>query len=362
MDRKMELNENWAYDDGNMIIQVLKERFEEPEWVMNRLLPKIASASGSYPKNYDALLYDLLHSIYERRNKPEFTNAKEMYQVIIKHSGGRLNFLPECLEPTGEVWTQKVPRHDAICGNFVRFITESHLIGAIEEASQILSETFTNMVEKKAKWLLVKDAFGVIHCLVAPILRLFAEGLSPPIPAVGETLELLVRVTIRLHLPKQTISAGGWAFQERGCGFCDDCAELNQFLTSPDQTVWKFTSREDRRMHILHAIGMTSSLRTISKPDYARGRCNTLTVTKDGPESQPRLDSWKFNYTGLKRVLQPLEGDFMKDFLGEQRYRELILLEDVTPFPQPPSAAGVRRWADRNELEPDKRVCSSFQT
>ncbi|KAF4454131.1 hypothetical protein F53441_3317 [Fusarium austroafricanum] len=339
MDEKLESELNWDFRDLGIIIDWIHERFQHSEWIINRLLPIVAS--GHHNQSHGALLIHLLFRIFELRSEPQFTNAKEMFQAIVKNSGGELNFPPDCLEPKEEVWSTKVPRHDLICEPFVRLITECHLVGATKEASAVLSETFSNMARARAKWILVRDPFGVIYCLLTPLIRLFAEGRLPTVPIVLEVLELLIRKVIRLDLHKQSLSIAGCVFRERGCGFCDDCAELNQFLVSPEQLVWEFTAPADRKLHIEHAIGMDSSLQVITVPDFAASNPKTLRVTKIAAQGQPSLQSWDFNYIGLKKVLQPLEGDFMKRALGEQRYREIILLEDVTPYPQPPNAAGL---------------------
>ena len=59
--------------------------------------------------------------------------------------------------------------------------------------------------------------------------------------------------------------------------------------------------------------------------------------------------------------MQPLEGDWMKEVLGDQRYREIILLEGVTPSANPPSMAGIRRPAPEGEIQLSKRHCTSLQ-
>ncbi|KAF9777670.1 hypothetical protein IL306_004346 [Fusarium sp. DS 682] len=278
-----------------------------------------------------------------------------------KECNGELYFSPDRLEPKEVAWSAQVPRHDLICGPFVQLVNECRLIGAVEEASRILEETFSNLIKAKAKWILVRDPFGVIFCLIAPFVPMFSEGQLPKIPAVLEVLELLVRKIIRFDLPKQSYAIGGWVFRERGCGFCEDCAKLNRFLTSPQETIWEFSASRDRRLHLEHAIGIDMSLHvtTVSElTDSTLGTLGTLRVTKTAAQAQPNLQSWNFNFKGLKKVLQPMEGEFMKRALGKQRYREIILLEGVTPYLQPPSLAGVRRPATQGGLPADKRLCA----
>lgn len=326
--------------------------------ILYRLLPKVAS--GHHSQSHGALLVHLLRGIYEQRHQPHFACAKEMYQAIIENSGGELNFPPDTIEPTEKGWSVDAPRHDLIFGPFVRLLTECYIIGAMEGACQIIRETFSNLLLERSKWLLVRDPFGVIHCLIIPIIQLFAAGLSPTVSDVMEVLEILIRKIIRIDLPKQTPWVGHWIFRERGCGFCSDCAELNRFLTSP-QLVWTFTAPTKPRLHIEHAIGIDNSLQVKTAAQPIPG---TLIVTKTAPQGQISLQSWNFNYAGLMAVLRPLQTEFIMRALGEQRYREIILLEGVTPYAQPPptTTVGFRRPATEDVPESAKRRRTSSQS
>ncbi|KAF4994982.1 hypothetical protein FGRMN_5429 [Fusarium graminum] len=357
MDEKIDFERNWEFGHLDIILDWIRERSRDHEWITNRFLRKVAS--GQHSQSHGVLLVHLLHRIYECRHESQFARAKEMFQAIIENSGGELNFPPDTLEPTGAAWSIDVPKHDLVCGPFVRLMTECYLIGAVEGASQIIAETFSNMVKTKPKWLLVRDPFGVIHCLIIPIIKFFAEGRAPTIPAVIEVLELLVRKIIRIDLGKQSQWPGSWVFRERGCGFCNDCAELNHFLTSSEMLGWTFAGSSSRRLHVEHAIGMDGSLRVMTIPHASHP---LLQVVKFKPQDQVSLQSWRFNHGGLTQVLQPLQGDFMKGVLGEQRYREIILLEGVTPFAQPPTgtAVGVRRPVAEDVVQPDKRRCTEI--
>ncbi|KAF5638530.1 hypothetical protein F25303_7645 [Fusarium sp. NRRL 25303] len=266
MDEKLNTELNWEYKDLEMILDLMRLRCDSTQWIVNRL------------------------------------------------------------EPAEEGWLVETPRHDLICGPFIRLITECHAIGAFVEASRVVEETFSLFVAEKARWILVKDPFGVIFCLITPLIRLSADGLWRKIPALLDTLELLVRKIIRLDLPRQSQGGGGLVFRERGCGFCGDCAALDRFLTSPEKTVWEFNAPKARRLHIEHAIGVENSLQALRILNQTTGTCEKLAVTKTGAQAEPDLRSWVFNYNGLERVLQPLRGDFMKKALGEKRYCEIILL------------------------------------
>ncbi|PCD43560.1 hypothetical protein AU210_002652 [Fusarium oxysporum f. sp. radicis-cucumerinum] len=210
MDEKLDSELSWEYKDLEMILDLIRLRCDNTHWIVNRLLPRVAS--GYHNEGHSALLIQLLFHIYQFRKEPQFKHAKAMFESIINHSDGKLEFSPDRLEPTEEAWLVQTPRHDMICGPFVRLTTECHAIGAFVEASRILKETFSLFVTEKVKWILVKDPFGLIFCLITPLIRLSADGLWRKVPALLEVLELLVRKIIRLDLPRQSQAVGGLVF------------------------------------------------------------------------------------------------------------------------------------------------------
>ncbi|KAM5518246.1 hypothetical protein FOXYSP1_09031 [Fusarium oxysporum f. sp. phaseoli] len=124
-------------------------------------------------------------------------------------------------------------------------------------------------------------------------------------------------------------------------------------------TVWEFNASKTRRLHIEHAIGVEESLQALRVLNQTTGTCEKLRVTKTAAQAQPDLRSLVFNYSGLEKVLQPLRGHFMRKALGEQRYREIILLEGVTPYGPPLNSAEVRRPPTGDGSQPGKRLCTS---
>ncbi|KAF4957882.1 hypothetical protein FSARC_11146 [Fusarium sarcochroum] len=335
IDLKMESQQSWVMKDFDLILERLRERSHKQDWIINT-----------------------------RRHELAFTNAKEMFQSIIKYSDAKLRLSPHDLEPRGCAlqWSHKLPAHQSNCKPFLDFVEQSYDIGASKEAAKVIEETFTGLLESKSTWILVQNQPGLIAHVLTPIIRMFQDGRTEPVPALGDVLELLIRIVIKYDLPRLPNTRGGLAFEARGCGYCADCVEVNQFLASPDQLVWKFTAPTDRRTHVEHALRLDESIHTASSRDPMRGRCNTLTVTKKAAERSIGLEQWQRTLGKLKEAMQPLESGFMREFLGEQRYRELILLEGLTPFPQTSSAAGVRRPAPEYELEHNKRPRTFAQT
>ncbi|KAJ4017183.1 hypothetical protein NW752_006267 [Fusarium irregulare] len=234
-------------------------------------------------------------------------------------------------------------------------------VGASDELDRVVGETFNGLLEAQSTWILVQHQADIITDTLAPIIRMFQDGRLTPVPALGNVLELLVRMVIKYDLPQSPHTRREWEFSPRGCNACADCADMNQFLTSPTQLVWKFTASGNRRTHIEHALRLDVSMSIMSRQEPQRGRCLTLTVTKEKAQPSPIPRLWQQTFEQLKDAVRPLEGDWMKTFLGDQRYREIILLEGVTPYANPPSMASIRRPASEGEIQLSKRHCTSLQ-
>ena len=304
-----------------------------------------------------------MKSIYERKHKPAFSNIKEIFQSIIKHSGARLRLSPLAFEPRGQAyhWNFKCPSNSLEGKAFLDFIERCCSVGASHELDRVVEETFSGLLEAQSTWILVQHQADIITDTLAPIIRMFQDGRLKPVLAFGNVLELLVRMVIKYDLPQSPHSRREWEFSPRGCNACADCADINQFLTSPTQLVWKFTAPGNRGTHIEHALRLDVSMSIMSRQEPQRGRSLTLTVTKKKAQPSPVIEWRQQTFRQLKDAVQPLEGDWMKAFLGEQRYREIILLEGVTPYANPPSLAGTRRPAPEGEIQPNKRHCTSLQ-
>ncbi|KAJ4131690.1 hypothetical protein NW768_005884 [Fusarium equiseti] len=286
-----------------------------------------------------------------------------MFRSIIKNSGAQLRLSPLAFEPRGPYydWNQRNYGNKRKGEEFLDFIERCCSAGASDELDRVIEETFEGLLEAQSTWILAQNQAEIITYTLAPIIRMFQGGWLKSVPALGDVLELLVRIVIKYDLPQSPQTRREWEFSPRGCDACADCEDMNQFLTSPTQLAWKFTAPGKRRTHIEHALRMDSSMSIDLKQEPDRGRCLTLTVTKKKAQPPPILKWWQQTFRQLKDAVQPLEGDWMKEFLGEQRYREIILLEGVTPYANPPSMAGTRRPAPEGEIQLNKRHCTSLQ-
>lgn len=175
-----------------------------------------------------------------------------------------------------------------------------------------------------------------------------------PVPEFGELVELLIRDFIRTTMPPLPVEPNGWTYDARGCS-CSDCRELRTFLASPVMQTWEFPAPQKRRKHIEEMLlGDTYSFRletTQSRSPY------TLVVTKTGGEHQLKVKKWQDAYQQLNSLVAPFRNEAMRGCLGDEKYRELILLEGYVQYTASVGVAGARRRAPStwDEPEPQRR-------
>lgn len=190
--------------------------------------------------------------------------------------------------------------------------------------------------------------------LVKHLAGLFERGEAVPVPEFGELVELLIRDFIHTTVPPFPAEPNGWTYDARGCA-CSDCWELRTFLASPVMQTWEFPAPQKRRKHIEEMLlGDTYSFRietTQTRSPY------TLVVTKTGGEHQLKVKKWQDAYQQLNSLVAPFRNEAMRGCLGDEKYRELILLEGYVQYVALVGVAGARRRAPStlDEPEPQQR-------
>lgn len=291
-------------------------------------------------------MFNLLCSLWLHNNTPGFLNAPAMCRSIIQHGFEKLIIQ---IKDFGYV----KGTHELVLTPFVKCIQGCHAGGLSEEASRLLAATSAGLAKSRHSW---PRNYGrsraIMERLVIPLAGLVGRGNAVPVPEFGELVEFLVRDFIKTTVPPFPAEPDGWTYDARGCP-CSDCWELKRFLTSPVMQTWEFPAAEPRRRHIEQIlVGDTFSFRF----ETTRNRSPfTLVVTKTGGEHQLKVKKWQDAYRQLDSLVAPFRNEAMRGCLGDQRYRELILLEGYPQQVAPVAVAGVRRQATWDEPEPQRR-------
>ncbi|KAM5348796.1 hypothetical protein ACJ41O_008619 [Fusarium nematophilum] len=320
LDQKMEKphpQHYWTLGDENFVLCRLQERSENIDWVVNRLLPSVASRGDR------VFLFSLLHGISEHRHTPKFTHSRDMYRSIIQHSSGKLTIRFDDLAPP-QRYGRKPRTLEPVYHQFLQFIEESGANGASEDAAEVLRVTSESLIEQQALWLRSCNPCDVVVRLITPLMKMFKRRQATPVPAVGKLLVILAR-TMKATIPPYPPKPEGWTHDRRGCG-CPDCLELDRFLSSPNDESWRFTAAAARRQHVENVVTVHGDLFRLETLRIRNPL--TLQVTKTGREHTVKVDHWEHDYLEVKDVVRRLESKFVQRFLGDEKYRSLILLEE----------------------------------
>lgn len=170
--------------------------------------------------------------------------------------------------------------------------------------------------------------------------------------------------------PAPPIKPEGWASQPRGCsslrtlnrnGACDICLPLDDFLVDPTRRTGEFCDTQTRRRHMERQLpAHLFDYRT--DPSGRGGRqCQTLIVTKreKGADFNVAVERYKDEVMVFETKLLPFRKEIFRKLLGDNLYRELVLLESL-PGSQaaqaargdPPAVAGIKREAEDDSIFP----------
>ncbi|KAM0426260.1 hypothetical protein ACHAPT_008613 [Fusarium lateritium] len=315
LDAKLETEQKWDHHECSLVLDWIGERSEKPDWVLNS-------------------------------NTPGFLNATDMRRSIIQHGFDKL------IVRIGDFGYSR-GMTEPVLPLFVQCIEDCHVGGLPEEASRLLAATSAGLIGSRNTW---SRNYGrsraIMAGLVVPLAGLFEKGKAVPVPGVGELLEFLMRDVIRTNIPPFPAQPNGWTYEARGCP-CPDCRQLRSFLASPDMQTWEFSAAEQRRKHIQQMLVGDSYSFTFHT---TRNRSPfTLVVTKTGGEYRLKVKNWQDGYQQVNKTVSPFRNEVIRECLGDERFRELILLEDYAPHATPPSVAGERRRATWDEPEPQRR-------
>ncbi|THY80031.1 hypothetical protein D6C93_10081 [Aureobasidium pullulans] len=105
-------------------------------------------------------------------------------------------------------------------------------------------------------------------------------------------------------------------------GTCQDCQQMNVFLQSPTETVWRFPAAEARRKHLINKLSdKQECFTTIEKPRTPF----SLVVTKHKNSMDEKHRKWKARVSEVKGHLQSLEGRHrILDNALQERYADIM--------------------------------------
>jgi len=186
--------------------------------------------------------------------------------------------------------------------------------------------------------------------------------MTPSKPAQDFVTAVLRKYFLR-DLPRCPRQLESHRHQPRGCRQCKHCEELDAFLYSPTEKERTFLKGPKITAHLQGQLPhdlFECTKRNV--PGRGKGPQCILTVTKLNLEYQSAMEEYREGLCVVLKKLRPFRTEYMKQFLGDKLYSELVMLEHLPHIKSVgPSnrevRAGLKREAEEDLETPGaKRV------
>ncbi|KAF4412855.1 hypothetical protein CFRS1_v002535 [Colletotrichum fructicola] len=343
LNEKLESQEVMTTEEHVFFTHGLKVYNDNQDWIKSTLLQTLIV------RGTRDLLYQVLSFVFENREKPEYLDAMEVYEYVLDQGPGLLLLQGPDLIPrpirAGGACSGPLRDFAAIFNNILDLGLKAHGI-------KLLDALCNNLVRIKAECKPKNIGGDVVVKLIGPLMTALEKHSIAPPSAMKDLLQLILGEGLHRQIPARPPKPLGWKHKpinkcNRFTGaFCRACDELHVFLANKKDQVWRYKSGESLRNHV-EAVLRTSIIMGQFKLTTERvGLPYTLVVEKTGKEYADELDCWKESLVTLQDQVKPLVGDMVADILGDEAYRELILLEKLRDGEVGTSVAGTKRAAD----------------
>ncbi|KAF5669024.1 2og-fe oxygenase superfamily [Fusarium heterosporum] len=318
-DKKLEEQSVWAGSDLSFILGTLKSRNADREWILQSFLPAIIPQASRH------FLWGLLHRISLER-ATAFPNSGELYKSIIQHGRQKLCLSELDIGPYAPRYLGGSHDQSMPCQEFVRVLEEGHINGSGQEVLDLLELSCKRLVEKKGLWSSV-SAIYLRRNFLEPLIKALETYKVPSVPAVQGFFEVALRDIFHKPINVRPAHLPGWAHEERDVcsrsSKCGECQQMNDFLKNPEQQQWHYKAGKASRDHVESQLrDPIYSLETLKIRSP-----HTLVVTKRGTNYEKALRTWKQAFRGVDDSVYCMRSDYLKSFMGEEKYKELFLLE-----------------------------------
>ncbi|KAJ4424245.1 hypothetical protein N0V82_001111 [Gnomoniopsis sp. IMI 355080] len=204
---------------------------------------------------------------------------------------------------------------------------------------------------------------------VCQLAELSQNPLAPFIEPQRKLIEHIIRNYIVGKPPVPPPQPEGWTFKPGGCkplrawggAPCDICQPLDEFLVDPDRQTGEFCDTVNRRRHIEKQLPRHLFLCTTDPHGRGGRHCQTLVVTKrmKGGDHVAIMELYNGDIQRLRKKVEHLRTDSFRNILGDDLYRELILMDRLpgsqaarTAGSIPQAVAGIKREAEDDGMLP----------
>ncbi|KAK7744787.1 hypothetical protein SLS62_010020 [Diatrype stigma] len=357
--------ESLQVDDLDLVMYLITKNVDDSEWINTRLTARLNQCADR------SLLYKLLDSLFQKSEGGSLAGADVIAGRILEATLPKLklnidDFTSSASNETpystsSSSWEYAM----SVVANFTKFLDVFLKYNFKDLAKQLLELSCENVAEAFRKgpeknttnnaasshWSLGYGASlernakkiedmpsSFANKVLESLIDVAEKHEIPPLTSLKDLFEVIFRKYIIVGAPTYPPKPVGWAHKPRRCTpyrDCAHCTELNRFLCASDEAQVRFQKPANFRTHVERQLPK-EYFRCESGPSPNRG-CYTLVVTKLGTEYQDDVNQFQQKVARLYESVWIFARDYVQKLLGDELYRELVLLEKIRQPPPPPA-------------------------
>ncbi|RYP79365.1 hypothetical protein DL769_002989 [Monosporascus sp. CRB-8-3] len=340
-ERKFESKASLDLEDLDFIMKLITAHSADLRWIQSRYEEQLgncsqinAMLSSLIPKLSDRgtkhLLYALVERLADASREGRLEHAVAITKDLVESAQSKL-----ALE-TADFFVPRRDRDRNFTGrqsaSFARCIEHCLQLGLGAQAERLLDASSRDPSLRAGR----PSSHPVDVGAVEELLRALASSLPRygmrPLGRVGDLFATLLRTYVYADAPTPPRRLPGWAHRPRGCG-CEDCRDLDRFLGAADEKVGRFSVNKEKRQHIEYRLPRfhDKSREIFSCSLDQKRKPYTLVVTKvrQGREFEEDAREYRERLERFEQRVRPLRLEYVEQSMGEARYRELVMLENL---------------------------------
>ncbi|RYP83663.1 hypothetical protein DL770_005356 [Monosporascus sp. CRB-9-2] len=292
--------------------------------IISSLIPKLSDRGTKH------LLYALMERLANASRDGKLEHAVAITKDLVESAQPKL-----ALE-TADFFVPKWDRNRNFAGrqstSFVRCIEHCLQLGLGAQAERLLDASSQGPSLSAGR----PSNHPVDVGAVEELLRALASSLPRygmrPLGCVGDLFATLLRTYVYADAPTAPRRLPGWAHRPRGCG-CEDCRDLDRFLSAADERVGRFSVNKDKRQHIEYRLpryyDKSREIFSCSLDQKRKPYTLVITKTRQGREFEEDAREYRETLEQFEQRVRPLRLKYVEQSMGEARYRELVMLENL---------------------------------
>ncbi|KAJ0109209.1 hypothetical protein J7T55_009540 [Diaporthe amygdali] len=335
--------------DHDFIEELAHSLWHDHVWVEQKLIPKLEICEDR------ALVSKIIKTLADKDKRGTLPGSEEAARRVLNTQLQRL-----CLGPINLMSLQDQQAANEV-DRFIELVGVCLASGFTDEALNL-----TQNIKPNPRQQQLERHHGPVHFMNQPnlalkLVRRLGDLLelhkAPFMESLRNVFEDLLRNYALSPFPVYPTRSVGWAHRPRGCNAaCGACRDLDLFLTDPQQQVGRFWLLKKARDHVEMRLPRGFFRLTVD-PGSKPHALLVYKISQDG-EFREAVVAWERSAGFLQNSTKDLRKEHFRKILGDDLYRELVLLEgppgsSISGNPAQ-STGGVKREAEDELLPPPR--------